>query len=430
MTEHSNIPVQPLYDEFVIPSYGRMPLTLVRGEGAYVWDDQDKKYLDFGAGIAVTSIGHSHPDFLQAISAQASKLVHASNIYYTEPQAFLARKLTELVGAPGKNFFCNSGAEANEGLIKLARIFGNTCDGGGRHGVITFEGSFHGRTMAGISATGQEKVKAGFAPLLEGFTTVPFNDLQAVRAAITDTTAAILVEPIQGEGGIRLATPEFLKGLQRLCCEHNLLLLFDEVQCGLGRTGDWCGWKSLMDEEIIPDGISWAKGIAGGFPLGAFWVRNRPVRRKDGSEAALCDVLGPGTHGTTYGGGPLGCTVASAVLNVVERDGLLENARARGEEIRAMVNELQSPLISGVRGVGMLVGIQLVQDFAEITGQSEWNPALTVVRALAENGMLAIVSGTHVVRLLPPLNVTSAQVAEARGILENTLAALTPATVG
>ena len=230
-----------LYSEFVMPTYGRFELDIARGAGCRVWDFDGKQYLDFGAGIAVCSLGHAHPEITEAASKQASILVHTSNLYRTSPQAELARRLVGLVG-PGKVFFCNSGAEANEGLIKLTRKFGSAS---GRYEILTFQNSFHGRTMAGISATAQEKIKKGFAPLLDGFVHLPFQDLDAVSAAIGPRTAAVLVEPVQGEGGIHVASADFLAGLRLLCDRHDLLLLFDEIQCGLGRTGEWCGWKSV-----------------------------------------------------------------------------------------------------------------------------------------------------------------------------------------
>jgi acetylornithine aminotransferase/acetylornithine/N-succinyldiaminopimelate aminotransferase len=269
-----------LYKRHFIPTYRPFELDIASGSGSRVWDFEGKEYLDFGAGIAVCTVGHAHPEVSESVCQQARTLVHTSNLYRTKPQADLAEHLARIVGTPGRIFFCNSGAEANEGLIKLARKNGNST---GRFEVITFHGSFHGRTMAGISATAQEKVKAGFHPLLEGFVHVPFNDLEAVQSAITPRTSAILVEPVQGEGGINMATPEFLNGLRSLCDERGLILMFDEVQCGLGRTGDWCGWKSIAP-DIHPDAISWAKGIANGFPLGAFWVADREV---DGKRSAV-----------------------------------------------------------------------------------------------------------------------------------------------
>lgn len=378
-----------LYADYVMPTYGRFDLDIARGEGGRVWDFAGREYLDFGAGIAVCSLGHAHPEVTEAVAAQAATLVHTSNLYRTRPQAELAQRLVQVTG-PGKVFFCNSGAEANEGLIKIARKFGSET---GRFEIITFQNSFHGRTMAGISATGQDKVKKGFAPLLEGFVHVPYGDLAAVRAAVGDRTVAILVEPVQGEGGIHIARAEFLRGLRALCDERNMLLLFDEIQCGLGRTGHWCGWKSLAP-DVMPDGVSWAKGIANGFPLGAFWAS---------ASRGLSDVLGPGTHGTTYGGNPVSCAAGLKVMEIIERDGLVAGAVERGARLRDGLRALQSPKIREVRSVGLMLGLELAEGVA----------ALDVVKALQAEGLLTIPAGERVVRLLPPLNVTPAEIDEA-----------------
>jgi len=379
-----------LYAEYVMPTYGRFDLDIARGSGCRVWDFAGREYLDFGAGIAVCSLGHSHPEITEAVTKQASTLVHTSNLYRTQPQAELAKRLVGLAG-PGKVFFCNSGAEANEGLIKITRKFGSET---GRHEVITFTNSFHGRTMAGISATAQDKVKKGFAPLLEGFLHLPYGDLEAVKAAIGAKTVAILVEPVQGEGGIHIATAEFLRGLRALCDAHNLLLLFDEIQCGLGRTGDWCGWKTLAP-DIMPDGISWAKGIANGFPLGAFWAS---------ANRGLSDLLGPGTHGTTYGGNPVCCAAGVKVLDIIKRDNLRANAVRQGERLAGMITGSK---VETVRKVGLMVGIQLKEGLT----------ALDAVKALMAEGLLAIPAGERVVRLLPPLNITDGEVDAAAAIL-------------
>jgi acetylornithine/N-succinyldiaminopimelate aminotransferase len=389
-----------LYSDYVMPTYGRFELDIARGSGCRVWDFEGREYLDFGAGIAVCSLGHAHPEVTQAVTRQAATLVHASNLYRTAPQAELARRMVELTGR-GKVFFCNSGAEANEGLIKLTRKFGNAS---GRYEILTFQNSFHGRTMAGISATAQKKIKNGFAPLLDGFVHLPFRDLEAVSAAIGARTVAILVEPVQGEGGIHVASAEFLRGLRHICDEHDLLLLFDEIQCGLGRTGDWCGWKSL-DSNLMPDGVSWAKGIANGFPLGAFWAA---------SSRGLGDLLGPGTHGTTYGGNPVCCAAAIKVLEIVERDGLCRNAALQGARLREGLLALKSPSITDVRGIGLMVGFELAEG-------PEANVAIPFVKKLMAAGLLAIPAGDLVVRLLPPLNVTTAEVDEALEIIGRSL---------
>ena len=388
------------YSRHVMPTYGRFDLDIERGSGSHVWDFEGRRYLDFGAGIAVCSLGHSHPEITRTICEQAGRLVHTSNLYHTLPQVQLASQLARVTG-PGKLFFCNSGAEANEGLIKLARRFGSES---GRYEILTFENSFHGRTMAGISATGQEKVKKGFGPLLEGFVHVPYGDLGSVVKAIGSKTVAILIEPIQGEGGIHIASGTFLRGLRRICDEHDLLLLFDEIQCGLGRTGAWCGWKSLAP-DIVPDGVSWAKGIANGFPLGAFWAA---------ASRGLCDLLGPGSHGTTYGGNPVCCAAALKVLEIIERDGLLSNAVTQGGRLRDGLLTIQDPQIAQVRALGLMIGFQL---------EDPGNPGIArkFATELLRAGLLAIPAGDSVIRLLPPLNVRPGEVDEALAIISDVI---------
>jgi len=432
-----------LYDRYVIPTYGRFDLRLAHGAGAEVWDEDGKRYLDFGAGIAVTSIGHCHPRVVAAMQRQIATLVHTSNLYFTKPQGELAQRLVRLANEPdaprGKVFFCNSGAEANEALYKLSRKFGNDgaplpprhsvgewiAQSSHRHGIITMLGSFHGRTLAGISATGQEKVKKGFEPMVAGFMHVPLNDGPALLAAVQEPdTVAVLLEPIQGESGINPATPEFLRLARQLCDTHRLLLLYDEVQCGLGRTGDWCGWRTLAP-DAPPDAMSWAKGIAGGFPLGAIWVSDRPVTLTDGSTKPLCDLLGPGTHGTTFGGTPLVCAGANEVLAVIEEEGMLANARALGPYAQAAINALHSPWIKEVRGVGLLLGIEFIPDFPDRAKLPAGKaPCLFMVERLHTAGLLTVPSGTHALRWLPPLNVTRAAIDEAVEILSGVLAAL------
>src|SRR5438477_3214052 len=291
--------VQALFHQHVVPSYARFDLAFSHGRDSQLWDVNGKRYLDLGGGIAVCCLGHANAEIADALAEQARKLVHVSNLYYHEPQGRLAQQLCRRL-APGKVFFCNSGGEANEGLFKLARKFGHDQ---GRFEIITMSNSFHGRTLAGISATGQEKVKKGFEPMVPGFRQVPYNDLEAARAAISPATAAILIEGIQGEGGITPATPEYLLGLRRLCDEKKLLLLIDSVQCGHFRTGRFQSYQRILEtvpggEQFVPDGISMAKSLGGGFPIGAFWVRE-----------PFADLLSAGTHATTFGGTPLGCAV-------------------------------------------------------------------------------------------------------------------------
>ena len=404
------------YRDFVIPTYGRFDLDIARGAGSRVWDFDGREYLDFGAGIAVCSLGHAHPEVTAAVAAQAGTLVHASNLYRTAPQAELARRLVGIAG-PGKVFCCNSGAEANEGLIKTARRFGSTT---GRFEILTFENSFHGRTMAGISATGQDKVKKGFGPLLEGFRHLPFGDLEAVRGAIGPQTVAVLVEPVQGEGGIHIAKAEFLAGLRALCDENQLLLLLDEIQCGLGRTGNWCGWRSIVP-ELVPDGVSWAKGIANGFPLGAFWIGNRTLDER----GPLCDLLGPGSHGTTYGGNPVSCAAGLKVLEIIGRDDLLAAARAQGNRLTTGLLAAGIPYLETIRSVGLMVGVQLSADFPK-----GGRPAAleAVIRAM-HCGLLVIPAGEAVVRFLPPLNATPDEIDEAVKIFRSALLSVQTGTI-
>src|SRR5213083_1138882 len=340
--------IQALFHQNVIPSYGRFDLVLSHGSGSYVFDVTGKRYLDLGGGIAVSALGHAHPAITEALVEQSRKLVHVSNFYYHEPQGRLAQALVNLLG-PGKCFFCNSGVEANEGLFKLARKFGHD---EGRFEVISALNSFHGRTLAGISATGQEKVKKGFEPMVPGFRQVPYNNLDAVRAAISPATAAVLIEGIQGEGGVTPASPEYLLGLRQLCDEKRLLLLMDGVQCGHFRTGRFQSFQRILEAvgqasrlsqtsdgengdrrdacpAFLPDGLSMAKSLGGGFPMGAFWVR-----------APYADLLGAGTHGTTFGGSPLACAVGLKVLEVIEREGLEANARQVGEFLKDGLQQL------------------------------------------------------------------------------------------
>jgi acetylornithine/N-succinyldiaminopimelate aminotransferase len=402
------------FDKFVVPSYARFDLVLERGEGSYVWDIDGRRYLDLAAGIAVCSLGHAHPEITQALTEQSRKLVHVSNLYYNELQGRLARRIVDLI-APGRVFFCNSGAEANEGLFKLARKFGHD---DGRYEIITTLDSFHGRTLAGIAATGQEKVKKGFEPAVTGFKQVPFNDLEAMRRAITPQTVAILVEPIQGESGITIATAEYLIGLRKLCDENNLLLLFDEVQAGHFRTGKFQSWQRIVDaassrvlEEkrqdasstFLPDAVSMAKSLGGGFPIGAFWVREK-----------FADVLSAGTHASTFGGTPLACAVALRILDVIKRDGLAENARRLGNflisELEALSKKYPN-VLRAVRGFGLIIGLEFDPKLAAFGGD-EKSPAIQVVNRLHLAGVLTVPAATSVIRLLPALNLRRSEAEE------------------
>ncbi|MDE3084560.1 MAG: acetylornithine/succinylornithine family transaminase, partial [Verrucomicrobiota bacterium] len=302
-----------LYDAFVLKNYARPALTLVRGNGAQVWDDQGNCYLDFTSGIAVNALGHCHPHWIAAVQRQAGELIHVSNLFRNPNQAELARRLVQRAG-PGRIFFCNSGAEANETLLKLARLHG-VKKAGGQEGkcskIICAKNAFHGRTFGGMSATPQEKIQKGFRPLVPGFAFGELNNLKSFADLIDEQTTAIFVETIQGESGINSCTTEFLAGLRSLCDKHNLLLLIDEVQCGMGRTGKFFAFEHA---GVMPDAIGMAKGLGGGFPIGAMWVRENAA-----------ELFQPGSHGTTFGGTPLACAAALAVLDVIEKEKLLEN---------------------------------------------------------------------------------------------------------
>jgi acetylornithine aminotransferase/acetylornithine/N-succinyldiaminopimelate aminotransferase len=409
--------VQERFQRNVVPSYSRFDLILERGEGSHVWDVHGKRYLDLGGGIAVCALGHASPDITEALIAQSRELIHVSNLYYHQAQGILAEKLVGLIG-PGKVFFCNSGGEANEGLFKLARKFGHD---EGRFEILTADNSFHGRTLAGIAATGQAKVKKGFEPMVAGFRHIPFNDLAAARAALSPATAAILIEGVQGEGGVSPVTAEYLLGLRQLCDEKKLLLLMDEVQCGHFRTGRFQSFQRILEGEtesgprFLPDGVSMAKSLGGGFPIGAFWVR-----------APYADLLAAGTHGTTFGGSPLGCAVALKILQVIEQDGLAGNARAVGDFLREELTRIwrkYPSVLRQVRGLGLMIGIELEENIPAL-GASEKAPAIQFINALHRAGAMAIPAGTRVIRLLPALNLSLAEAAEAVQIVKSVVALL------
>ena len=384
------------HQTYVMSTYAPT-LALVRGRGARVWDAEGREYLDFLAGIAVTSIGHCHLRLVEAIRRQAGRLIHVSNIFYNDLQPRLAEALVRRSFEGGRVFLCNSGAEANEGLIKLARLWGSAS---GRYEVVTMFNSFHGRTLATLTATGQTKVQKGFEPLPIGFRYAKFNDLESVRAAIGERTVAVLVEAVQGEGGIIPAQPEFLQGLRALCDERNLLLLCDEVQCGMGRTGRWFGWQHY---GIEPDAFSLAKGLGGGFPIGAVVAGPR-----------LAGQFQPGHHATTFGGTPLACAAALAVIETIEAKGLLENAARVGEIFMdALRTALRPfPFVREVRGKGLMVGVELDR------------PARPLQDEMMKRGLLGLATNVNILRFLPPLIVTAAQARKAARIVKAACAAL------
>jgi acetylornithine aminotransferase/acetylornithine/N-succinyldiaminopimelate aminotransferase len=410
--------IRELFSRNVVPSYGRFDLVLSHGAGSYVFDVAGKRYLDLGAGIAVCCLGHAHPAIVEALAEQSRKLIHVSNFYFTEPQGRLAAELVKRIG-PGKCFFANSGAEANEGLFKLARKFGHE---EGRFEILTAKNSFHGRTLAGIAATGQDRIKKGFEPMMPGFRHVPFNDLDAMRAAISPATAAIMIEGVQGEGGVTAATPEYLLGLRALCDEKKLLLFMDGVQCGHYRTGKFQSFQRILEntpggEKFLPDGVSMAKSLGGGFPIGAFWVR-----------APFADLLGPGTHASTFGGTPLACAVALKVLEVIEQERLEESVRKLGDWMKKELERLATAyphVVKQVRGLGFMLGLELVEKGKiPAFATSDKTAAVQFVNRLHEIGVLTIPAGAQIVRLLPPLNLKPQEAAEGTAIIERVVKSL------
>ncbi len=418
--------VRALFDQYVAPTYARFDLVLSHGRGSEVWDVSGRRYLDLGGGIAVCSLGHAHPEVADTLARQAQRLLHVSNLYYQEPQGLLAREITRHL-APGKVFFANSGAESNEGLFKLARKFGHAHPGpeGARYEVLTTVNSFHGRTLGGIAATGQEKVKIGFDPLPEGFRCdVPYNDLDAMRAAVGPRTAAILIEGIQGEGGITPARAEYLLGLRQLCDEKNLLLMIDAVQCGHFRSGRFQSWQRVLEDAgaagFLPDAVSMAKSLGGGFPIGAFWMR-----------APHADWLGAGSHGTTYGGTPLGCAVALKIFEIIERDRLADHVRETGAwlktQLAALAEEFPT-VVRSARGLGFMLGLELAPK-EDIPAFAPHDPpaSLQFVNRLHQAGVLTIPSGAQIVRLLPALNLPRAQAEEGIALLRRVVSSLATA---
>lgn len=397
------------FDRVVMTTYGRFPITLERGAGCRVWDTEGKVYLDFVAGIATCTLGHAHPALVEAVTSQIQKLHHVSNLYYIREQGELAQWIVDH-SCGDRVFFCNSGAEANEGAIKLARKYAHDVQDIQYPVILTAKASFHGRTMATITATGQEKYQKGFDPLLPGFEYVEYNNIQALENAIGDLdegnrrVGAILLEPLQGEGGVRPGDLEYFLRVRKVCDENNLLLMLDEVQVGMGRTGKLWGYENL---GIEPDVFTSAKGLAGGIPIGALVCKES------------CNVFGPGNHASTFGGNPFACAAGLAVAHTIEREGLLQNVQARGEQLRkqlrAIANQFPN-LFTEVRGWGLINGIELSAE-TEIT-------SIDLVKAAMERGLLLVPAGPKVVRFVPPLIVSAAEVDEAAGIFEAAIATL------
>ena len=408
--------IRELFAKNVVPSYGRFEIVLSHGVGSCLFDVTGQRYLDLGSGIAVCSLGHAHPAITEALVEQSRKLIHVSNLYFTEPQGRLAAEIVKRIGA-GKCFFANSGAEANEGLFKLARKFGHD---EGRFEILTATNSFHGRTMAGIAATGQDKVKKGFEPMMPGFRHIPYNDLEAARNAISPATVAIMIEGVQGEGGVTPATPEYLLGLRALCDEKKMLLLMDGVQCGHYRTGKFQSFQRILEgvpggENFLPDGLSMAKSLGGGFPIGAFWVR-----------APHQDLLGPGTHATTFGGTPLACAVALKIFSVIEAEKLDEQARTLGDWIKNELERLVQTyptVVKNARGLGFMLGLELMEKIPAFA-VSDKPAAIQFVNRLHAAGVLTIPAGTQVIRLLPALNLKPQEAAEGLTKIEELIKSL------
>jgi predicted acetylornithine/succinylornithine family transaminase len=392
----TNAEIKEIATKYIINTYGERQIALVKGEGAYVWDADGKKYLDFVAGISTVNIGHCHPNLVKAIAEQAQKLIHVSNLYYIEPQARLAKRIIELSFAD-KCFFCNSGAEANEAAIKIARKYTKEKINPNKYEIITMYKSFHGRTMTTITATGQEKYHKGFEPMSPGFKYVPFNDLKALEEAITDITCAIMLEPIQVEGGINIPDDDYLPGVRKICENYNLLLIYDEVQTAMGRTGKMFGYETF---GVEPDIMTMAKALGGGVPIGCMATKDY-----------IAESLTPGSHASTFGGNPLVCSASLASINTIIDEKLAENAQKIGDYLKQKLTALKAkfPIIKYVRGRGLIIGVEL-----EIEGKEIVNKAL-------KYGLILNCIGTNVLRFVPPLIINESHVDEAISILEKVL---------
>ncbi len=385
------------HQSLLIGNYAPPSIEIVRGEGCKLWDANGREYLDFTSGIAVTNLGHSHPLWVKQVSDQATKLVHCSNLFSIPEQVRLAERLSGRIGS-GKLLFCNSGAEANEALLKLSRLFGHQIRKTARPKVIVAKNGFHGRTLGALSATESMKYRQGFEPLLPDFTFRCLNDLTGFKEAVDEDTVAILVESIQGEGGVHSASDEFLCGLEELCANNNILLLLDEVQTGIARTGEFLGFQK---SGILPHAVAMAKGLGGGFPIGAIWVNEKHS-----------SLFTPGTHGTTFGGSPLACAAAHAVLDVIENEKLIERAKKMGKQFKAGLVELAEKFPESIletRGRGLMLGLALSFDPSDL------------ITDLRESGLLAVGAAGQTLRLLPPLTIKTEDIKKALVILQSCL---------
>jgi acetylornithine/N-succinyldiaminopimelate aminotransferase len=395
----NNAQIEAKGDLYVMNTYKRLPVAFVKGEGSWIWDADGNKYLDFLSGLAVNCLGYNHPVMVKAISEQAAKIMHSSNLYWIKQQVEIAEILVKQSGL-GKAFFCNSGAEANESAIKLARKYTRGKTGEGKYEVITFTNSFHGRTLATLAATGQTKYQKGFEPMPDGFKFAKFNDLEDLRDKITQKTCAVMLEPIQGEGGINVPSPEFLKGVRDICNQKGLLLIFDEVQCGIGRTGKFFAHQNF---GIKPDILTLAKSLAGGFPMGAMLASDE-----------VSSGFGPGDHASTFGGSQLACSTSLAVINHILDNGIMEHILNMGAYLMEKFQGLKDkyPIIKGVRGMGLMIGIQLEADGNKVLDEC------------MKEGLIINCVGGNVLRLLPAYVVTKEEANLAVGILDSVLAKL------
>jgi acetylornithine aminotransferase/acetylornithine/N-succinyldiaminopimelate aminotransferase len=388
--------MNPEHEKYLISNYAKPALEIIKGEGSYLWDSSGTKFLDFTSGIAVTNIGHGHKHWIEKVTKQANELTHCSNLFSIPEQVKLAKRLVDKIG-PGKVLFCNSGAEANEAMIKFSRLVGKK-NAKEKTTLLVAENGFHGRTIGALSATSSPKYREGFEPLLDGFSFAPLNDLKSFENLVNEQTVGVMLESIQGEGGIRVAEDKFLQGLEKLCKDQNLLFLLDEVQAGIGRTGEFLGFQK---SGIRPDAVAIAKGLGGGFPIGAIWISEK-----------WSDIFQPGSHGTTFGGSPLACSAANSVLDVLEQENLILGAREKGQFLKAGLEKLkvQYPdLVKVVRGRGLMLALVLNETPTRL------------IELLRQSQLLVVGAAENSIRYLPPLTVTENELQEGLEITGNAL---------
>jgi acetylornithine/N-succinyldiaminopimelate aminotransferase len=389
--------INPEHNQYLVSNYAPPPLEIISGKGSYLWDSKGSKFLDFTSGIAVTNIGHTNSHWVDSVKKQINELVHCSNLFSIPQQVKLAKRIVEKIG-PGKMLFCNSGAEANEALIKFSRLVGNKTTENNRFKLLVAENGFHGRTMGALSATSSPKYRMGFEPLLEGFEFAPLNNIEAFKSKIDKQTIGIMVESIQGEGGIRVASDEFLLGIEELCKENGLLLLLDEVQAGIGRTGEFLGYQK---SGITPDAIAIAKGLGSGFPIGGIWLAEK-----------WGNIFQPGSHGTTFGGSPLACSAANAVLDIIENENLVDSAKEKGSVFAKGLMNLKNNYpnhIEEIRGRGLMLAMAMKA------------PPTSLIENMRDLGLLVVGAAENVIRFLPPLTVSESEMNDALRITEAAL---------